>query len=119
MVLDQDSKEVRYFSRNLMCPTSGISYQNPEPNLFSFNSPKGACDHCKGLTKQINTKRLFQIKTVHKSRWFCSIGEYKSSWIFKQLEIIEEKFGFKITDAIETRKRDGNDFEWRKRKIHD
>jgi excinuclease ABC subunit A len=40
MVLDQDSKEVRYFSRNLMCPTSGISYQNPEPNLFSFNSPK-------------------------------------------------------------------------------
>jgi excinuclease ABC subunit A len=38
MVLDQDSKEVRYFSRNLMCPTSGISYQNPEPNLFSFNS---------------------------------------------------------------------------------
>jgi excinuclease ABC subunit A len=39
MVLDQDSKEVRYFSRNLMCPTSGI-YQNPEPNLFSFNSPK-------------------------------------------------------------------------------
>jgi excinuclease ABC subunit A len=39
----------KYFSRNLMCPTTGISYQNPEPNLFSFNSPKGACDHCKGL----------------------------------------------------------------------
>jgi excinuclease ABC subunit A len=64
MVLDQDSKEVRYFSRNLMCPTSGISYQNPEPNLFSFNSPKGACDHCKGLgtVNEINTKRLFQIQ---------------------------------------------------------
>jgi excinuclease ABC subunit A len=46
MVLDQDSQEVRYFSRNLMCPTTGISYQNPELN-FSFNSPKGACDHCK------------------------------------------------------------------------
>jgi excinuclease ABC subunit A len=43
MVIEEDSKEVRYFSRNLMCPTSGISYPNPEPNNFSFNSPKGAC----------------------------------------------------------------------------
>ena len=45
MVIEHDSKEVRFFSRTLMCPTSGISYQNPEPNLFSFNSPKGACEH--------------------------------------------------------------------------
>ena len=43
MVIDEDTKEVRYFSRDLMCPTSGISYPNPEPNNFSFNSPKGAC----------------------------------------------------------------------------
>jgi excinuclease ABC subunit A len=49
MILEQDTQDTRYFSRNLMCPTSGISYQNPEPNLFSFNSPKGACEHCKGL----------------------------------------------------------------------
>src|SRR5690606_27479824 len=49
MVLDQDTNEVRFFSRNLMCPTTGISYQNPEPNLFSFNSPKGACPNCNGL----------------------------------------------------------------------
>lgn len=49
MVLDQDSGEARYFSRNLMCPTSGISYPNPEPNNFSFNSPKGACPKCNGI----------------------------------------------------------------------
>ena len=49
MILDQDSDEIRYFSRNLMCPTSGISYPNPEPNNFSFNSPKGACPECNGI----------------------------------------------------------------------
>ncbi|PKH67950.1 excinuclease ABC subunit UvrA [Flavobacterium sp. ALD4] len=104
MVLDQDSKEVRYFSRNLMCPTTGISYQNPEPNLFSFNSPKGACDHCKGLgtVNEINTKKIIpNPKLSIKAGGFAPLGEYKSSWIFKQLEIIGEKYGFKITDAIE------------------
>lgn len=104
MVLDQDSQEVRYFSRNLMCPTTGISYQNPEPNLFSFNSPKGACDHCKGLgtVNEINTKKIIpNPKLSIKAGGFTPLGEYKSSWIFKQLEIIGEKYGFKITDAIE------------------
>jgi excinuclease ABC subunit A len=104
MVLDQDSQEVRYFSRNLMCPTTGISYQNPEPNLFSFNSPKGACDHCKGLgtVNEINTKKIIpNPKLSIKAGGFAPLGEYKSSWIFKQLEIIGEKYSFKITDAIE------------------
>jgi excinuclease ABC subunit A len=92
MVLDQDSKEVRYFSRNLMCPTSGISYQNPEPNLFSFNSPKGACDHCKGLgtVNEINAKKDYSKSKSIKAGGFAPLGEYKSSWIFKQLEIIGE-----------------------------
>ena len=49
MIMEQDSGEVRYFSRNLMCPTTGISYPNPEPNNFSFNSPKGACPTCNGI----------------------------------------------------------------------
>ncbi|SDX44536.1 excinuclease ABC subunit UvrA [Flavobacterium degerlachei] len=104
MVLDQDSNEVRYFSRNLMCPTTGISYQNPEPNLFSFNSPKGACDHCNGLgtVNEINTKKIIpNPKLSIKNGGFAPLGEYKSSWIFKQLEIIGEKYGFKLTDAIE------------------
>ncbi len=105
MILDQDTNQARYFSRNLMCPTSGISYQNPEPNLFSFNSPKGACGDCKGLgtIHEINLKKIIpNPKLSIKNGGFAPLGEYKSSWIFKQLEIIGEKFGFKITDAIGT-----------------
>ncbi|WP_298154787.1 excinuclease ABC subunit UvrA [Flavobacterium sp.] len=104
MVLDQDADDVRFFSRNLMCPTTGISYQNPEPNLFSFNSPKGACDHCNGLgtINEINLKKIIPNPKVSiKAGGLIPLGEYKSSWIFKQLEIIGEKFGFKLTDAIE------------------
>lgn len=104
MILDQDSNEIRYFSRNLMCPSTGISYQNPEPNLFSFNSPKGACEHCNGLgtVNEINLKKIIPDSKISiKNGGIVAIGEYKSSWIFKQLETIGEKFGFKLTDPIE------------------
>jgi excinuclease ABC subunit A len=105
MILDQDTNDVRYFSRNLMCPTSGISYQNPEPNLFSFNSPKGACEECKGLglIHEINLNKIIpNPKLSIKNGGFAPLGEYKSSWIFKQLEIIGEKFGFTLNDPIES-----------------
>jgi excinuclease ABC subunit A len=105
IVIEQESKEVRYFSRTLMCPTSGISYPNPEPNNFSFNSPKGACEHCNGLgtINQINLKKIIpNPKSSIKQGGFAPLGEYKSTWIFKQLETIGEKYGFKITDPIET-----------------
>ncbi|WP_296145545.1 excinuclease ABC subunit UvrA [uncultured Flavobacterium sp.] len=104
MIIDQDTQEARYFSRNLMCPTSGISYPNPEPNNFSFNSPKGACDSCNGLgtVNEINMKKIVpNPKLSIKQGGFAPLGEYKSSWIFKQLEIIGEKFGFKLTDPVE------------------
>lgn len=105
MVIEHESKEVRYFSRTLMCPTSGISYPNPEPNNFSFNSPKGACDHCNGLgtVNEINLKKIIpNPKLTIKQGGFAPLGEYKSNWIFKQLETIGEKYGFKLTDAVET-----------------
>ena len=105
MILDQDSNEIRFFSRNLMCPTTGISYQNPEPNLFSFNSPKGACDHCKGLgtVNEINIKKIIPNPKLSINKGgFAPLGEYKSSWMFKQLEIIGEKYSFKLTDPIST-----------------
>ena len=105
MVLENESKEPRFFSRTLMCPTSGISYQNPEPNLFSFNSPKGACEHCNGLgtVNEINRKKIIPNPKLSINKGgFAPIGEYKSSWIFKQLELIGEKFNFKLTDSIET-----------------
>ncbi|MCU4189378.1 excinuclease ABC subunit UvrA [Flavobacterium sp. HXWNR29] len=105
MVIEQESQEVRFYSRNLMCPTSGISYPNPEPNNFSFNSPKGACPCCNGLgtVNEINLQKIIpNPKSSIKNGGFAPLGEYKSSWIFKQLEIIAQKYDFKITDAIET-----------------
>jgi excinuclease ABC subunit A len=104
MVIEQESGEVRYYSRNLMCPSSGISYPNPEPNNFSFNSPKGACDNCNGLgvVNEINMKKIVpNPKLSIKKGGFAPLGEYKSSWIFKQLEFIGEKFDFKLTDPVE------------------
>ncbi len=105
MVLENESKTPRFFSRTLMCPTTGISYQNPEPNLFSFNSPKGACQNCNGLgtVNEINRKKIIPNPQLSINKGgFAPIGEYKSSWIFKQLELIAEKFNFKLTDPIET-----------------
>lgn len=105
MVLEQDKKEVRYYSRTLMCPTTGISYAYPEPNNFSFNSPKGACETCNGLgtINQINIKKIIpNPKLSIKKGGFAPLGEYKATWIFKQLEIIGEKYGFTINDPIET-----------------
>jgi excinuclease ABC subunit A len=104
MVIEQESQEVRFYSRNLMCPSSGISYPNPEPNNFSFNSPKGACPCCNGLgtVNEINLQKIIpNPKSSIKNGGFAPLGEYKSSWIFKQLEIIAQKYDFKITDAIE------------------
>jgi excinuclease ABC subunit A len=105
MVIEHESNEMRFFSRTLMCPTTGISYQNPEPNLFSFNSPKGACEHCNGLgiVNEINIKKIIpNPKLSIQKGGFAPLGEYKSSWMFKQLELIGEKYNFKLTDAIET-----------------
>ncbi len=105
MIIEQESGEVRYFSRNLMCPSTGISYPNPEPNNFSFNSPKGACPSCNGLgtVNEINLNKIIpNPKLSIKNGGFAPLGDYKNSWIFKQLEIIAQKFDFKLTDAIET-----------------
>lgn len=104
MVIEHGSDEARYYSRNLMCPSSGISYPNPEPNNFSFNSPKGACPHCNGLgtVNEINLKKIVpDPKLTIKKGGFAPLGEYKSTWIFKQIEIIGEKYGFNLTDAID------------------
>jgi excinuclease ABC subunit A len=105
MVIEHESNEVRFFSRTLMCPTSGISYPNPEPNNFSFNSPKGACDHCNGLgtVNEINLKKIIpNPKLTIKQGGFAPLGEYKSNWIFKQLETIGEKYSFKLTDSVDS-----------------
>jgi excinuclease ABC subunit A len=104
MVIDNDSQEVRYFSRNLMCPSSGVSYPKPEPNTFSFNSPKGMCPKCNGLgtVYEVNLEKVIPDgKKSIKSGGIAPLGDYKKSWIFKQLETIAERFRFKLTDAID------------------
>lgn len=103
MILDHDSNEARYFSRSLMCPTSGISYPNPEPNNFSFNSPKGACPNCNGIgeLRVVNIDKIIpDPKLSIKAGGLAPHGTQKSNWIFKQLEIIAQRFDFKLTDPI-------------------
>ena len=94
----------RYFSRNLMCPTTGISYPKPEPNSFSFNSPKGACSKCNGLGKvhEINLDKMIPDHQLSiKNGGLAPLGEEKKSWIFKQLGHIADKFGFSLSDPIQ------------------
>ncbi len=103
MVMDHDTGNTRYFSRNLMCPTSGISYPNPEPNTFSFNSPKGMCPTCNGLGRiyKVNRKKVIPDDTVSiKNGGIAPLGNFKKSWIFKQLETIGQRFEFQLTDPI-------------------
>ncbi|MDO4881651.1 MAG: excinuclease ABC subunit UvrA [Capnocytophaga sp.] len=103
MILEQNETQARYFSRNLMCPSTGISYPLPEPNMFSFNSPKGMCPHCKGLgvIEEVNIDKLIPDKTLSiRKGAIAPIGEESKTWIFKQLEIILQKFGHKMTDPI-------------------
>ncbi|SHI77680.1 excinuclease ABC subunit A [Mesonia phycicola] len=103
MILDQDSNEIRYFSRNLMCPTSGISYPNPEPNNFSFNSPKGACPKCNGIGSlyEVNLHKIIpdDSKSI-KSGGLEPHGPQKKNWAFKQMELIAQRFDFKLSDPI-------------------
>ena len=103
MVIDVDTNKPRYFSRELMCPTTGIAYANPEPNTFSFNSPKGACPNCSGLgiTNEINFHKVIPDDAISiKAGGIIPLGEQKNSWIFKQLQLIAERYSFKLTDPI-------------------
>mgnify|MGYP005989074105 CR=1 FL=1 len=105
LVIDQDTQEARYFSRNLMCPSSGISYPNPEPNNFSFNSPKGACSNCNGIGDlyQVNESKIVPDDSLSiKNGALAPQGPEKKSWIFKQLEIIAQRYNFKLTDPYKS-----------------
>jgi excinuclease ABC subunit A len=96
MVVGVKGGQPRYLSRNLMCPTSGIAYEEPEPNLFSFNSPYGACPRCSGLG-QVTEVALDKIvpdrtKSIRKGA-LIPLGSYKNTWIFKQVEAVLSQVG--------------------------
>ncbi len=103
MIISENDSKPRYFSRELMCPTTGIAYPNPEPNAFSFNSPKGACPNCNGLgiTNEVNLRKIIpdDSKSI-KNGAIAPLGEEKNTWIFKQLYHIAERYTFKLSDSI-------------------
>ena len=95
MLLEKDAENIRYFSKMLMCPTSGISYDEPAPHNFSFNSPHGACPRCKGLgsVNQIDMDKIVPDKKLSIFQGGISpLGKHKSSTIFWQIEAILEKY---------------------------
>lgn len=105
MVLEEDSAVPRYFSRDLMCHSSGISYPTPEPNTFSFNSPKGMCPRCNGLghVHEINEGKILPNRKLSiQAGGIAPLGEFKKSWAFKQLETIGRRYDFELGDALDT-----------------
>lgn len=103
MVLDADGNEPRYFSRSLMCPVTGISYNEPAPHTFSFNSPQGACPHCGGLgeVSTIDVEKMIPDRSLSiRKGGIEPLGKYRNIWIFWQIEAIAEKNGFTIDTPI-------------------
>lgn len=103
MVMDLESDTIKHYSRSLMCPTSGISYPEPEPSLFSFNSPYGACPSCKGLgeVSEIDIDKIIPNPSLSiRKGGFAPLGEYKRIWIFEKMESILIKQGYSINTPI-------------------
>ncbi len=103
MVYDVATEEIKHYSRRLMCPTSGISYGDPAPHDFSFNSPQGACPRCKGLgyVSLIDRNLIIPDKSlsIHDGA-IVPLGKWKSSIIFWQIQAILEKYGFTENDPV-------------------
>ena len=104
MVMDNDTEQLRYYSRLLMCPTTGLSYEDPEPNTFSFNSPYGACPKCNGLGEiaVVDKEKLIPNPNLSiRKGGLAPTGEYKAGgWIFKQLEAIGLKYGYTLDTPL-------------------
>ncbi len=103
MVVDASNKEPRYYSRQLMCPTTGISYNEPAPHTFSFNSPQGACPHCNGLgtVNQIDISKVIPDPSLSiKKGAIQPLGPYRNALIFWQLEAVAAKYKFSLTTPV-------------------
>ncbi|MBR4215489.1 MAG: excinuclease ABC subunit UvrA [Bacteroidales bacterium] len=104
MLLNPDTGEVKYYSKSLMCPESGISYPDPAPNNFSYNSPSGCCQHCKGLgyVQIIDIKKVIPNPELSiKQGAIEPLGKYvANSFVFKQLEAIAERDGFSLDTPV-------------------
>ena len=104
MLMELDSDEIRHFSRTLMCPTTGISYPDPEPNLFSFNSPYGACQNCSGLGEVLEAdinKIIPNAKLSIKKGGLAPLGDFKGGWIYDKIESLLVNDGYSISTPLE------------------
>lgn len=103
MILKRGDETARHFSRSLMCPTSGVSYDEPAPHSFSFNSPHGACKKCNGFGKvtDIDYDKIIpdRSKTIHEGA-ILPLGKYRSSVVFWQLEALGERHNFTLKTPI-------------------
>lgn len=103
MVLDAETMEVKYFSRKLMCPTTGIAYKDPAPHNFSFNSPQGACPKCKGLgyVNRVDVDKVIPDRSISiYNGGIVPLGRYKNLMIFWQIQSLLEKHGLDIKMPI-------------------
>lgn len=103
MIMEKDTNEAKYYSKRLMCPTTGMSYGNPAPNKFSFNSPEGACPRCKGLgyVNEIDINKIMpDMKLSIKQGGIIPLGKYKNQMIFWQIDAILEKYGCDLNTPI-------------------
>ena len=103
LIVNEEDDSNTYYSRSLICPTTGISYEKPEPNSFSFNSPKGMCKKCNGIGKlnRVNIDLVLPDNSISiHNGGIVPLGIYKSSWIFKQIETISERHNFSLKDPI-------------------
>jgi excinuclease ABC subunit A len=110
MILEHEKDSVRYFSKNLMCPSSGIAYKNPEPNNFSFNSPKGACNSCNGLGyhKKVDLKKIIPDDKLSINRGaIAAIEGQNAKWFSKQIEGIGKKHKFDLSTPIKDINKEG------------
>ena len=103
MIMEKDSGEAKYYSKRLMCPTTGMSYGDPAPNKFSFNSPEGACPRCKGLgyVDEIDLGKVIPDKSISiRQGAIVPLGKYKNQMIFWQIESILEKYGCELATPV-------------------
>ena len=104
MILDKDTNAIKYFSKRLMCPTTGISYSDPAPNNFSFNSPQGACPHCKGLgtINEIDLKKVIPDNKISiYEGGIVPLGKYKNQMIFWQIDALLKKYECNLKTPIQ------------------
>ena len=103
LIVNEEDNSNTYYSRSLICTSTGISYEKPEPNSFSSISPKVMCKTCNGSGKlnKVNIDLVIPDKSISiYSGGLVPLGNYKSSWIFKQIETISERYNFSIKDPI-------------------